>query len=75
MSKVTQLGGDRVTFKLRQSDARACSGNDFRIQCYWKEAERKCPSPTRVLAPGEQVAVAVVTGPAGVGGFLEEVDV
>lgn len=33
------------------------------------------PLANTCAGPGEQVAVAVVTGPAGVGGFLEEVDV
>lgn len=41
--KVTQLRGDRIPFKPRQSDARACSGNRSSTQCYWKGAERERP--------------------------------
>lgn len=76
--KGTQRGGDRLPFKCRQSDARACSGNRSSTQGYWRGAEKERPEPTCAGSRGGvavAVAVAVVRGLAGVRGLLEGVDV
>lgn len=73
--KVTQLGGDRIPFKPRQSDARACSGGPLQHPVLLEGSREGASLTNMCWLPGSGGAVAVAIGLAEVGGLLAEVGV